>query len=45
MLEKICLLSISHFCIATELRFIANQNGNSIKQEGQLWHRKAVDIA
>jgi len=48
MLEKIVLITVSYFCLGTELRFIANsEKGDKEKdmEESDLWHSKALRIA
>jgi hypothetical protein len=40
------MLIVSYFCIATEIRFIIADGNSTFKvKEGELWHRKAIDIA
>ncbi|CAG9333469.1 unnamed protein product [Blepharisma stoltei] len=46
MLDKIFLLVVSHFCMATELRFLACSENSTIKaKEARIWHKKAMDYA
>lgn len=51
ILEKISFLSISFFCVSTELRFLMNSreklsiNVAQIKAESEFWHGKALEIA
>ena len=56
MLEKIVLICVSYFCIATEMRFLAKQSHASKKEEGsfssspfykdsEAYHAKAVHLA
>jgi hypothetical protein len=49
MLEKVVLLSVAYFCIATELRFISNKDSNMddskkerLVRESEFWHNKSV---
>ena len=44
MLEKILMTVVSHFCVATEIRFLANDNSKTQAQEGRLWHKKALEF-
>ena len=46
MFEKVCLVAVSYFCIATEIRFLCSQQGaNAAKErEGEAWHGKACVI-
>ena len=46
MFEKICVLAVAYFCVATEIRFLCSQQGpNAAKErEGEIWHAKAVTI-
>lgn len=40
------MLIVSYFCIATEIRFLIADGNTTFKvKEGELWHRKAIDIA
>jgi len=34
MLEKIVLISVAYFCIATEMRFMAKQKTTTLSDEG-----------
>lgn len=49
MLEKIVLISVSYFCIATEMRFIlqkqANKGSQIVKRDSEMYHAKALHIA
>ncbi len=47
MLEKIVLITVSYFCLGTELRFMANKQKPSDEafEESDLWHSKALRIA
>ena len=47
MLEKIVLITVSYFCLGTELRFMANKSEEreELLDEGDLWHSKALRIA
>jgi hypothetical protein len=57
MLEKIILLSVSYFCVGTELRFLSNQQKNTktIYDEGteskysvadsEMWHAMALEAS
>jgi len=51
ILEKISYLSISYFCVSTELRFLTqnkdklNINIVQVKTESEFWHGKAIEIA
>lgn len=46
MFEKVCLVAVSYFCIATEIRFLCSQQAaNTAKEkEGEFWHVKACAI-
>lgn len=53
MLEKIVLISVSYFCIATEMRFLMNKATKnaeqptlaSTKKDSEMYHAKAVHIS
>jgi hypothetical protein len=53
MLEKIVLISVAYFCIATEMRFLAKQHvqDNKKAREEQIfkdsepYHAKSIHIA
>ena len=50
MLEKIVLISVAYFCIATEMRFLKqrgpSQQHNSIsKKDSEMYHAKALHIS
>ena len=51
VLEKICYLCISYFCVSTELRFLVSAkeklvvNPVQVKQESEFWHAKALEVA
>ncbi|CAG9310536.1 unnamed protein product [Blepharisma stoltei] len=46
MFDKIFLLMVSHFCLATEIRFLAGVEKSQFKgKEGKNWHKKAIDLA
>ena len=50
ILEKICFLCVSYFCIGTEFRFLHQLNetisGVSFqRKDSEYWHGKAVEIA
>ena len=53
MLEKIILLSVSYFCVGTELRFLSSDKSGEgkkdvdghvyCKQDSEQWHAKALE--
>ena len=49
MLEKIVLISVSYFCIATEMRFLMQKNLSSkstiTKKDSEMYHAKALHIS
>ena len=50
MLEKIVLISVSYFCIATEMRFIMQKQDNHkhtsvTKKDSEMYHAKALHIS
>jgi hypothetical protein len=47
MLEKIVLISVSYFCIATEMRFLALKQAGSkiVKKDSEMYHAKALHIS
>lgn len=47
MLEKILMIIVAYFCVATEIRFLAASNSNVKVQanEGKLWHKKALEFS
>lgn len=46
MLDKIFLLVVSHFCVATELRFLSGLENSLIKgKEARIWHKKSIEYA
>ena len=50
VLEKICFLCVSYFCLGTEFRFLHQQNdvirGVSYqRKDSEYWHGKAVELA
>ncbi len=45
MLEKIVLITVSYFCLGTELRFIGLKNKSAEIEESEIWHAKALRIA
>lgn len=44
ILEKVVMLTVAYFCIATELRFLSPDKQNS-KTNGEFYHYKAVEFA
>jgi hypothetical protein len=52
-LEKISLLSVSYFCVSTEMRFLLLSRQQYLsspvkrqrEQESEFWHAKALEIA
>ena len=44
ILEKVVMLTVAYFCIATELRFLSPDKGNN-KTNGEFYHFKAVEFA
>ena len=44
ILEKVVMLTVAYFCIATELRFLSTDKNNS-KTNGEFYHYKAVEFA
>ena len=51
VIEKISFLSVSYFCVSTELRFLVNLKDNpnvdpvQIKSESEYWHGKALELS
>jgi len=50
VLEKLCFLAVSYFCMGTEFRFLHQLNetigGVSFKRkDSEYWHGKAVELA
>ena len=48
ILEKLVMLTVAYFCIATELRFISNNSSNNScndKTNGKFYHSKAIEFA
>jgi len=47
ILHKICLLIVSYFCIATEMRFqcMLKEIDQGLMTESEFWHAKALEIA
>ena len=46
MLEKIVLVSVSYFCIGTEMRFLMQKSGSSFsKKDSEAFHAKALHIS
>jgi len=51
MLEKIILLSVSYFCVGTELRFLASSKEGATKApsyskaDSEKWHAKALEAS
>lgn len=46
MLEKFCLLVVSLFCIATEIRFMSTETNPGVNlKDARVWHYRALDIA
>lgn len=46
MLEKIVLVSVSYFCIGTEMRFLMQkQNSQVHKKDSEAFHAKALHIS
>lgn len=44
MLEKILMIVVSHFCVATEIRFLTANNSKIQANEGRIWHKKALEF-
>ena len=44
ILEKVVMLTVAYFCIATELRFLSPDKQNA-KTNGEFYHYKAVEFA
>ena len=44
ILEKVVMLTVAYFCIATELRFLSPDKGNN-KINGEFYHFKSVEFA
>ena len=44
MLEKVLMTVVSHFCVATEIRFLAADSSKIQAQEGRAWHKKALEF-
>ena len=46
MLEKIVLVSVSYFCIGTEMRFLMSKGNNQVaKKDSEAFHAKALHIS
>jgi hypothetical protein len=52
VLEKICFLAVSYFCVSTELRFIVQMKQDDAavdpvakRKESEYFHGKALDVA
>ena len=48
ILENFILYIVSHFCVGTEMRFMAMQSNNATNNtfvESELWHARAVQVA
>lgn len=51
MLEKIVLISVGYFCMATEMRFLtqkqrgASQSSSTSKKDSEMYHAKALHIS
>jgi hypothetical protein len=46
MLEKIVLVSVSYFCIGTEMRFLMQKQNSQIhKKDSEAFHAKALHIS
>jgi len=49
MLEKIVLISVGYFCIATEMRFLkqrgSSQQSGISKKDSEMYHAKALHIS
>lgn len=46
MLEKIVLVSVSYFCIGTEMRFLMQKQNSTIsKRDSEAFHAKALHIS
>ena len=44
MIEKILMTVVSHFCIATEIRFLSSSSSKFQSQEAKIWHKRALEI-
>ena len=44
MLEKVLMTVVSHFCLATEIRFLVSANSNIQTNEGKIWHKRALEF-
>lgn len=44
MIEKILMTVVSHFCIATEIRFLSSSTTKYQSQEAKIWHKRALEI-
>lgn len=44
MLEKILMVVVAHFCVATEIRFLTSNNSKIQVQEAKIWHKKALEF-
>ena len=44
MIEKILMTVVSHFCIATEIRFLLSSSSKYQSQEAKIWHKRALEI-
>ena len=45
MLEKVILVAVAYFCIATEMRLMAQNGKRSAKKDSEVYHAKAVHLA
>ena len=45
MLEKIVLITVAYFCIATEIRFLSNNKGGINKRDSEAYHAKALHLS
>lgn len=50
VLEKVCFLCVSYFCLGTEFRFLHQQNEviqgvTYLRKDSEFWHGKAVELA
>lgn len=45
MLEKVILIAVAYFCIATEMRLMAQSGKKVTKKDSEIYHAKAVHLA
>jgi hypothetical protein len=46
MLEKIVLLTVSYFCVGTEIRFLSSKDEKGfVRKHSELWHAKSLHVS